>query len=91
MQQSNALTTLLASMGLLPSLAQSAEDVAADCVTGLNEIGTISVNDMVGSPVEVEKVIALKASEQGASYYRIIQLQEDLPTERWQAQVIIYA
>lgn len=87
MKQSNALT----SMGLLPPLAQSAEDVAADCVTGLNEIGTISVNDMVGSSIDVEQVIALKAREQGASYYRIIQLHEDLPTESWQAQVIIYA
>jgi len=91
MKQSNALTTLLSSMRLLPPMARSAEDVAADCVTGLNEIGMMSVNDMVGSPFDVEKVIALKASEQGASYYRIIQLEEDLPTESWQAQVIIYA
>lgn len=91
MKRSNALTTLLSSMRLLPPLARSAEDVAADCVTGLNEIGMMSVNDMVGSPFDVEQVIALKASEQGASYYRIIQLEEDLPTESWQAQVIIYA
>lgn len=91
MKRSNALTTMLSSIGLLPPPARSADDVAADCVTGLNEIGMISVNDMVGSPVDVEKVIALKASEQGAAYYRIIQLHEDLPTESWQAQVIIYA
>lgn len=91
MKRSNALTTLLPSIGLLPLPARAAEDVVADCVTGLNEIGVIAVNDMVGSPVDVEKIIALKASQKGASYYRIIQLQENLPAESWQAQVIIYA
>lgn len=90
MERSNALTTLLTSMGLHPPPARSAEDVAADCVTGLNEIGTISVCDMSGHHIDMEEIIARKASEQGASYYRIIELDEDLPTERWQAKVIIY-
>jgi len=91
MEQSNALTALLSSIGVFPAPARPAEDVAADRVTGLNEIGMISVNDMVGSPLDVEKVIARRASEQGASYYRIIQLQENHPSESWQAQAIIYA
>lgn len=91
MKQSNALTAMFSSIGIFPVPARSAEDVAADRVTGLNEIGTISFDNMIGSPLEVEEAIALQASQQGAAYYRIIQLQENHPTESWQAQAIIYA
>ncbi|WP_279049626.1 DUF1471 family protease activator YjfN [Cedecea davisae] len=91
MKRSLALTTLLLSVGLIPTLAQSAEFASADCVTGLNEIGLISVNDIFGSPQDVERMIALKADEQGASWYRIIQMQENLQANNWRAQAIIYA
>lgn len=47
-------------------LAQSAEFASADCVTGLNEIGLISVSNIAGNLQDVERVIALKADEQGA-------------------------
>lgn len=67
MKRTLALTTLLLSAGLLSTTAQSAEFASADCVTGLNEIGQISVNNITGSPQDVERVVALKADEQGAS------------------------
>ncbi len=51
--------------------AQSAEFASADCVTGLNEIGQISVSNILGDPQDVERIVALKADEQGASWYRI--------------------
>lgn len=47
--------------------AQSAEFASADCVTGLNEIGQISVSNISGDPQDVERIVALKADEQGAS------------------------
>lgn len=71
--------------------AQSAEFASADCVTGLNEIGLISVENIAGSPQDVEQMIALKANEQGASWYRIIQMYEDPPPGNWCAEVILYA
>ena len=71
--------------------AQSAEFASADCVTGLNEIGLISVENMAGSPQDVEQMIALKADEQGASWYRITQMYEDHPPGNWRAEVILYA
>ncbi len=49
MKRTLALTTLLLSAGLLSTTAQSAEFASADCVTGLNEIGQISVNNITGS------------------------------------------
>ncbi|NIY47586.1 DUF1471 domain-containing protein [Cedecea colo] len=91
MKRSLALTSLLLSVGLITTAAQSAEDVAADRVTGLNEIGLISVNGVAGSVQDVEKMIALKADEQGASYYRIIQMQENSQADSWRAQAILYA
>ncbi|WP_249939879.1 DUF1471 domain-containing protein, partial [Escherichia coli] len=43
--------------------AQSAEFASADCVTGLNEIGQISVSNISGDPQDVERIVALKADE----------------------------
>jgi hypothetical protein len=34
--------------------------------------------------------VALKADEQGASWYRIIQMQEDNHIDRWRVQAILY-
>ena len=87
MKRTLALTSLL----LLSTTAQSAEFASADCVTGLNEIGQISVNNITGSPQDVERVVALKADEQGASWYRIVQMQEDHHVNHWRVQAILYA
>jgi hypothetical protein len=91
MKRSLALTSLLLSAGLVSTVAQSAEFASADCVTGLNEIGLISVSDISGSPQDVERMVALKADEQGASWYRIIKMQEDNHVDRWRVQAILYA
>ena len=91
MKRTLALTTLLLSAGLLSTTAQSAEFASADCVTGLNEIGQISVNNITGSPQDVERVVALKPDEQGASWYRIVQMQEDHHVNHWRVQAILYA
>lgn len=48
MKQSLALSSLLLSAGLADTTAQSAEFASADCVTGLNEIGLISVSNIAG-------------------------------------------
>ena len=91
MKRSLALKSLLLSTGLLRTSAQPAEFASADCVTGLNEIGLISVNNVSGSPQDVERVIALKADEQGASWYRIIKMQEENHVNNWRVQAILYA
>ncbi|MRS16794.1 DUF1471 domain-containing protein [Enterobacteriaceae bacterium RIT691] len=89
------LTTMKNAFAFLPGFsattAQSAEFASADCVTGLNEIGLISVNNISGSLQDVEHAIALKADEQGASWYRIIQMYEEQRPDNWRVQAILYA
>lgn len=91
MKRSLAINSLLLSSGMLNTTAQPAEFASADCVTGLNEIGLISVNNVSGSLQDVERVIALKADEQGASWYRIIRMQEEKQADYWRVQAILYA
>ncbi|MTH47063.1 DUF1471 family protease activator YjfN [Intestinirhabdus alba] len=86
-----ATSPQLPSTGLASATAQSAEFASADCVTGLNEIGLISVNNISGDPDDVERIVALKADEQGASWYRIIEMYEGQQPGNWSAQAIIYA
>ncbi len=91
MTQPLALSSLLLSAGMVDTTAQSAEFASADCVTGLNEIGQISVSNIAGNPQDVERVVALKADEQGASWYRIIQMYEEQQPDNWRVQAILYA
>lgn len=90
MKRSAALTTLLLSVGLLTVSAQSAELAPADRVTPLSEIAKITLNNLSGSPQDVEQVIARKADEHGASYYRILQMEEQAHQPGWRASAIFY-
>lgn len=87
----NTLSSLLLSVGLVRTMARPAEFASADRVTGFSEIGLISVDNIYGSPQDVERVIALKADEQGASWYRIIRMQEQPQDNNWRVQAILYA
>lgn len=89
--RSLALTSLLLSAGLIKVMAQPAEFACADRTTAFNEIGMLAVSNICGSPEEVEHLIALKAGERGASYYRIIVMTETASDDNWCAQAILYA
>lgn len=91
MNRSPVLTTLLLSIGLISATAQSAENVNADLTTGLNQVGVISVQGVVGEPHDVERLIALKADEQGASYYRILSMNENMPQHTWHVTAALYS
>ena len=77
----------------LPSLMLTTvtANTSADCVTGLNEIGLICVNNISGSQQDVEHAIAVQADEQGASWYRIVQMYEEQQPDNWRVQAILYA
>ncbi|MGS9184102.1 DUF1471 domain-containing protein, partial [Salmonella enterica subsp. enterica serovar Infantis] len=51
----------------------------------------ISVSNVAGNPQDVELIISLKAYEQGASWYRLIQMYEEQQTDNWRVQAILYA
>ena len=90
MTRSAALTALLLSMGLLSASAQSAELAPADRVTPLSEIAEITLNNLSGSPQDVEQLIAQQADEHGASYYRILRMEEQAHQPGWRASAILY-
>lgn len=70
--------------------AQPAEYAYADCATGFNEMGLIVINNITGSQQDAEHAIAQKANEQGASWYRIVQMYEDKQLDNWWVQAILY-
>ena len=91
MKRTFTLPSLMLTSATANTSAQSAEFASADCVTGLNEIGLICVNNISGSQQDVEHAIAVQADEQGASWYRIVQMQEDHHVNHWRVQAILYA
>ena len=91
MKRSFTLSSLLLTAATANTSAQAAEFASADCVDGLNEIGLISVTNLSGSQQDVEHAIARKADEQGASWYRIIQMYEEQQPDSWRVQAILYA
>ena len=92
MKRTFTLPSLMLTTVTANTSAQSAEFASADCVTGLNEIGLICVNNISGSQQDVEHAIAVQADdEQGASWYRIVQMYEEQQPDNWRVQAILYA
>ena len=91
MKRNFSLPSLMLTTVTANTSEQSAEFASADCVTGLNEIGLICVNNISGSQQDVEHAIALQADEQGASWYRIVQMYEEQQPDNWRVQAILYA
>lgn len=56
----------------------------------LSEIAEITLNNLSGSPQDVEQLIAQKADEHGASYYRILRMEEQAHQPGWRASAILY-
>ncbi|WP_348240994.1 DUF1471 domain-containing protein, partial [Salmonella enterica] len=69
----------------------SAEFSSDDFVTVLNEICLISFINVAGNTQDVERIISLKADEKCESWYRIILLYEELQSDNWRVQAILYA
>ena len=87
MKRTFTLPSLMLTTVTANTSAQSAEFASADCVTGLNEIGLICVNNISGSQQDVEHAIAVQADEQGASWYRIVQMYEEQQPDNWRVPV----
>ena len=91
MKRTFTLPSLMLTTVTANTSAQSAEFASADCVTGLNEMGLICVNNISGSQQGVEDDIGVQADEQGASWYRIVQMYEEQQPDNWRVQAILYA
>lgn len=71
-------------MGLLSAGAPS-----ADHVTPSSEIAETTLNDPPGTLQDAGQIIARKAYEHGASYYRILRMNEQAHQFSWQASAIL--
>ncbi len=79
-----ALTTVLSA---LTFGAFSAELLNNDQAQNLQSIGTVSVSGITGSPMDVRQALEAKASEKGASAYRVI---ENSQRGNWHATAELY-
>lgn len=90
MSRSPLLTSLLLSIGLIGTSAQSAELAYADRVTDFSQMGTLSLQGIPGAPQDVERTIAHQADQRGARYYRILSMRESDSQPGWHATVALY-
>ena len=91
MKRTFTLPSLMLTTVTANTSAQSAEFASADCVTGLDEIGLICVNNISGSQQDVETPSPCRPTKQGASWYRIVQMYEEQQPDNWRVQAILYA
>ena len=85
----NVKTTITA-LSVLSALSFgsfAAESVNADQAKNLQSIGVISVSGVAGSPMDIHQALNNKATEKGASAYRVI---EDYENGNWHATAELY-
>ena len=61
--------------------------VNADQAQGLQSMGSISVNEVAGSPMDIRQALAEKAEKAGASSYRVTELNTG---DHWHATAELY-
>lgn len=68
----------------------AATQVGHDRAANLQSIGVVSVSGIAGSPDDAVSALKSKATEQGASYYRIIGLDNPGDSSSWRGNAVIY-
>ncbi|WP_128176191.1 biofilm peroxide resistance protein BsmA [[Pantoea] beijingensis] len=72
-----------------PAPTQQAQEIVRAQSTSLPRLGNISATER-GSPDDVQRVIAARATAMGASYYMIVALSESVAPGMWYASAILY-
>jgi len=84
------IKTIIAAFGVLSALsfgAFAAESVNAEQAKDLQSMGVISVSGVAGSHMDVREALNNKATEKGASAYRVI---ENYENGNWHATALLY-
>ncbi|MEJ4046042.1 peroxide/acid stress response protein YhcN [Erwinia sp. SLM-02] len=82
--------TTIAAVSVLSALSFgsfAAESVNATQAQNLQSIGVVSVSGIAGSPMDIRQALDSKATEKGASAYRVI---ESYQNGNWHATAEIY-
>lgn len=84
-------TFTIAALGLASVLSCSAsaavQQVNAQQAQNLQPMGSVSVTQLSGSPMDVRQQLAAKAEKEGASSYRITELTQG---DHWHATAELY-
>ncbi|ELQ6219394.1 peroxide/acid stress response protein YhcN [Cronobacter turicensis] len=84
-------TFTIAALGLASALSFGAsaavQQVNAQQAQNLQPMGSVSVTQLSGSPMDVRQQLAAKAEKEGASSYRITELTQG---DHWHATAELY-
>ncbi|WP_105640817.1 peroxide/acid stress response protein YhcN [Cronobacter dublinensis] len=84
-------TLTIAALGLASVLSFGAsaavQQVNAQQAQNLQPMGSVSVTQLAGSPMDVRQQLAAKAEKEGASSYRITELTQG---DHWHATAELY-
>ncbi|ALB65304.1 peroxide/acid stress response protein YhcN [Cronobacter dublinensis] len=84
-------TLTIAALGLASVLSFGAsaavQQVNAQQAQNLQPMGSVSVTQLTGSPMDVRQQLAAKAEKEGASSYRITELTQG---DHWHATAELY-
>lgn len=85
----NMKNTLVAAslLSMLSFGAFAAASVNSDQAQNLQSLGTVSVGSVGSSPMDMHQMLDQKATEQGASSYRIIEARSG---DKWHATAELY-
>lgn len=82
---------IIATLGLASVLSFGAsaavQQVNADQAQSLQSMGSVSVSQVSGSPMDIRQELAAKAEKAGASSYRVTELNEG---DHWHATAELY-
>lgn len=82
---------IIATLGLASVLSFGASaavhQVNAEQAQGLQPMGSVSVSQVSGSPMDIRQELAAKAEKAGASSYRVTELNEG---DHWHATAELY-
>lgn len=82
---------IIATLGLASVLSFGAsaavQQVTADQAQSLQSMGSVSVSQVSGSPMDIRQELAAKAEKAGASSYRVTELNEG---DHWHATAELY-
>jgi len=84
------IKTTIAAVSVLSALSFgtfAAESINADQAKNLQPIGVVNVSGLSGSPMDIRHALNAKATEQGASAYRVIESRQE---DNWHATAELY-
>lgn len=72
-----------------PPVSSHPQEISRNQTQSLQEMGAVSV-DVLGSPMDVEEAIKVKATEARADYYVILMMDDTVLPGRWYARALLY-